>query len=151
MRRTPQQRRRAGFSVLELVIVIVIMGLMAAAAVPAFSRSLKASRTARAAGVIQADIELAYSYAARQRKPVRLAYNSSTKTYTVIDRSSSTTLVTRELGATSEWTLDTVTWSATPVDVFPGGFASGTLTITIGGGTASTTITMTRAGLVRIS
>jgi prepilin-type N-terminal cleavage/methylation domain-containing protein len=151
MHRTRQDHLRAGFSVLELVIVIVIMGLMAAAAVPAFSRSLKASRTARAAGVIQADIELAYSYAARQRKPVRIAYNSSTLTYTVTDRAAGTTLITRTLGSGSEWTLDAVTWSATPIDVYPGGFSSGTLSITITGGTASTTITMTRAGLVRLS
>ncbi|MBL8605246.1 MAG: prepilin-type N-terminal cleavage/methylation domain-containing protein [Myxococcales bacterium] len=40
----------AGFTLVELMIVVVILGILAAVAIPAFSRYIKRSKTAEAAG-----------------------------------------------------------------------------------------------------
>jgi prepilin-type N-terminal cleavage/methylation domain-containing protein len=46
--RKPAQQVSAGFTLVELMIVVAILGLLAAIAVPAFSRYIKKSRTAEA-------------------------------------------------------------------------------------------------------
>lgn len=145
----PQTASR-GYTMIELALVISIIGLVAAVTLPTFAKGLRGSRASAAANVVQADLELAFSYAARQRKPVRVNWNSSSMTYTVADRSTGTVFVTRRLGSTSDYSLSAVTFSANPVDIFPGGIASGALTITLTGGTSTRTVMMTRAGLVRL-
>lgn len=151
MIRSPHQIATRGFSMLELAIVLAIVGLVAAMAMPSFSRSLRGGRAASASLVVQSDLELAFSYAARQRRPVRITWNSGTMTYTVADRRSGTVFVTRRLGSNGDYTLSSVTFSSSPVDVFPGGMASGSLTITLTGGSSVKTVSMTRAGLVRVT
>jgi prepilin-type N-terminal cleavage/methylation domain-containing protein len=42
----------AGFTLVELMIVVVILGILAAVAIPAFSRYIKRSKTAEASGNI---------------------------------------------------------------------------------------------------
>lgn len=145
----PQTASR-GYTMIELALVISIAGLIAAIALPTFARGLRGSRASAAATVVQADLELAFSYAARQRRPVRVNWNAASMTYTVADRSTGTVFVTRRLGSTGDYTLSEVSFSANPVDIFPGGVASGALTITLTGGSSTRTVMMTRAGLVRL-
>lgn len=143
--------RRRGFTLIEMLIVVVVGGLLLSTALPAFSRQLAASRSSQVGSVVGADLELAFSYAAKQRRPVRIAYTSQTMTYTIADRSTGTVFITRPLGAGSEWGLSAVTFSASPVDVFPGGIASGSLAVTLASGASTHTVRMTRAGLVRVN
>jgi prepilin-type N-terminal cleavage/methylation domain-containing protein len=147
MRKAP----RPGYSLLELVIVLSVAGLLVSIALPSLSRGLRTSRAVSASRVIQGDLELAFTYAARQRRPISIAWSSGTMSYTITDRRSGTVYLTRSLGSGSDFTLTNVTFSTTPVFVYPGGVASGPLTVTITEGGSTHTIVMTRAGLVRVS
>lgn len=70
---------RGGFTLVELMIVVVIMGLLAAIAVPAFSRYVKRGKTAEATATVSSMYRL------------QLAYYENTQ-----ERSSSTSFATCE-------------------------------------------------------
>jgi prepilin-type N-terminal cleavage/methylation domain-containing protein len=146
---TPYITRR-GFTLPEMLIVIVIVALVLAMAFPSASRHLRRGRINQAAGIVAGDLENAVSYAARQRKPVRIALVSGTKSFTVTDRATGTVLRRRELGSNTEWKVATLTFSPATVDVFPAGITSLPLTVSIGDGTYTRQVRLTRAGFVQV-
>jgi len=60
---TAESRRRDGFTLIEVVIVVLILGIMAAMAAPRFVRSLMYHRAETAAKRVRADLELARQHA----------------------------------------------------------------------------------------
>jgi prepilin-type N-terminal cleavage/methylation domain-containing protein len=77
---------RRGFTLPEMLIVIVIVVLVTAMTFPSTARRLRHGRINQAAGIIAADLQSAVSHAARQRKPVRIAYSAGATSFTVADR-----------------------------------------------------------------
>jgi prepilin-type N-terminal cleavage/methylation domain-containing protein len=141
---------RRGYSMIELLIVIIIFSMLTLATFPTISRVTSHSRANQAASVVAQDLAQAVTVAMRQRKPVRLARGSDMKSITLSDRASGTVLSKRALGTGDAYGLDSVSLSVSPVDIFPNGFTSSALTVTLWSGTYSRQVTMSRAGWVRV-
>jgi len=141
-----------GFSLFEVAIVMVIIGILAAMTGPAMSRIVRHQRVNRAAMVIVADMQNAFAVAARQREPVRIQADASTRSYQFIDRKTGNVLRIRAFyGDTSEYRLSSLVFHpSTTIDVFPNGVSSVADTIDLANGDYSKQITMSTAGFVRV-
>lgn len=141
----------AGFSMLEMLVVLLVVGLLVAISVPKMARVMRHERVNRAAQVVVADLQNGFAMAGRQRAPVRLTFTPSTKTYEFTDRATGTVFQTRIMDNRSEYGLTTLTSNPTTVDVLPNGIGSASLTVTIAQGDYIRTVTASSAGFVRLA
>lgn len=151
-------RSRPGFSILELTVVLILVGIIMAVAGPRVSAMMTQQRVTRAANMLQTDMEIAFTLAARNRAPTRMSWTSSSSQmlFTVTDRAQ--TLVYKRTDFADKafgFRAGEVTASSAGVDVFPNGFASAdfdiVITVVRNGTTYSKRIHMTRAGLVKVT
>ncbi|HEU4747241.1 MAG TPA: prepilin-type N-terminal cleavage/methylation domain-containing protein [Gemmatimonadaceae bacterium] len=140
-----------GFTVIELLMVIVIMGILAAMTGPHLSKIVRHNRVNRAATVITADLQNAFASAARQRAPVRISADAATKSYQFVDRKTGEVLRIRSFyGDTSEYRLTTLVFTPATIDVFPTGVSSSPVVVDLGNGNYSRRITASTAGFIRM-
>ena len=140
---------RRGYTLPEMMIVIVVSVLVVAMAGPATARQLRRGRVNQAANIVAADLENAVTLSARSRKPVRIT-RPTTTSFTVADRATGAVILRRELGSNTEWKVASLTFSNATVDVFPAGTTSGALTVTLTEGGYSRQVRLTRAGLTQV-
>ncbi len=114
------------------------------------SSALHQSQVRRAARVVAADLQLAFSLAAGQRRTVRITCDAANQQYTITLVADGTLLFTRRLGSESAYALSSVAFSPTSIDVFPNGMAASALTIALERGDHSRHVTMMRSGMVRV-
>jgi hypothetical protein len=81
---------------------------------------------------------------------MRLSCTCGTQTYTIADRTGGTVRLSRKLGADADLGTLTLTFSASPVDIFPSGIATAPDTVRITSGTSTRAVVMTTGGQVRI-
>src|SRR6266403_5086567 len=120
------KRALKGFSIFEIAIVLVIIGILAAMTGPAMSRIVRHQRVNRASMIIVSDMQNAFAVAARQREPVRVQADSVSRSYQFVDRKTGAVLRIRAFyGDTSEYRLSTLVFHpSTTIDVFPNGVSS---------------------------
>ena len=143
--------RARGFSIFELLTVVVILGILAAMLGPAMSRIIRHNRVNRAATVIASDLQNAFAVAARQREPVRIQADPSNRSYQFIDRKTVAVLRIRTFyGDTSEYRLTSLVFTPSTIDVFPNGVSSTPLVIDLANGDYNKQITASTAGFIRV-
>jgi prepilin-type N-terminal cleavage/methylation domain-containing protein len=144
-----RSRVRRGFSAIELIIVVVIIGLMAAASMPRISRQVAETRIRKLQDAVATDIERGFALAMRQHKPVTITYNTSTFVLAITDRASGTVLYQNYIGRFDDMSTTAVTFSPSAgITIFPPGLSNAALTITLTNVSYTRTISATRAGLV---
>ncbi len=144
-----QAAGRRGITLIEMMIVLVLLSLLAALALPKIQMTTTHSRVNQAAIVVAQGLSLAVTNAARERMPMRIARGSDGQSITVTDRTSGTLLSTLHLGAGEPCQVDSLTFSVSPVDIFPNGFTSSALVVTLWAGGYSHQVTMSRVGWAR--
>jgi prepilin-type N-terminal cleavage/methylation domain-containing protein len=143
-------RRAPGFTLLEVLVALIIVGIVSALSAGKFHAIGVQQKVARAAQSAQNDLEFAFTLAARNRQPVRISWNSSKMQMAVTDRAGTTYFRRTPLGKDYGFSASNVTFSQSPIEVYPNGLANSTLTISITLESSSRTITMSRGGMVRI-
>jgi type II secretory pathway pseudopilin PulG len=142
---------RWGFTTIELIIIVTIIGVLAGIAGPATSRIVRHSRTNRAATVIAADLQNAFAVAARQRQPVRINADAATKSYQFTDRATGKVLRIRSFyGDTSEYRLSMLVFNPAQIDVFPSGVSSAPVVVDLANGDYARKITASTTGFIRV-
>jgi type II secretory pathway pseudopilin PulG len=151
--RASRLRSRRGFSLLELVVLLVFVGIVGVASTGKVSAIRAQQQVARGASLIQTQMEQAFALAGRNRAPIRLSWNSTTLVLSATDRAGTTTYG-RVYLSNYGFKSSEIAVTTTPVEVFPNGFASDTLSITItttrGTNTYTKRVRMSRAGLVKV-
>jgi Tfp pilus assembly protein FimT len=135
----------------EMLTVVVVFGTMLAIALPRLGKDIRQRRVIAAANAVNADIPVAFSLAARQRKPVTLSYDAASGEVRVTDRLSGTIYYRRPLQNTSEYMLDVVTMTPSSVQFFPNGVSSSAFTIRLENGSFVRQLSVARTGFTRVT
>ena len=141
---------RRGFSLVELALTLSVLAVMTATMVPKIGRVMQATRVNRTTAILAADLEQAFTLAARFRRPIRLSCTCGTGTYTAADRADGTVRLSRTLGQDADLGTVTLTFDNNPVDIFPSGVSTLPLTARITSGISTRAVTLSTAGHVRI-
>lgn len=147
--------RRVGFTLIEILIVLVLIGIVAAISIRSVGDTIRRDRVQKAAAIISTDLEQAFALAGRQRTPIRLLFDSAHKAFAVAERADTTLKYRTRQFATGDLALDYISASRSSLDVMPSGLSADTLSLRLGiysrnGSRYDRTIRMTRGGMVRI-
>lgn len=142
---------RSGFSMLEMLVVMIVVVLLIGIGVPKLARIIRHERVNRAAQVVAQDLQNGFATAGRQRAPVRLTFYPSTLSYVFTDRATGQMLSQRYLSSGTEYSLTALTSTANTVDVLPNGIGSTNFVVTVKNGDYERQVSATTAGFVRMS
>jgi prepilin-type N-terminal cleavage/methylation domain-containing protein len=145
--------RRKGFTVIELLAVMTIVGVASALSLGKFSSIVARQRVNKAAYAVSNDVQLAFAIAGRNRRPVRVVWDATQLQLTITNRAQDTVFRRTGLGAGAGFNLtsaDIAVYppSNTPLEIFPNGLATDTMSITLSANGAKKRVWVSKAGLV---
>ena len=143
-------RGRRGFSLIELMIAVVILGFLALVAQPRLARSYESTTARSAASVIAADVEAAFATASRGRRPVTLSCTCGSRQYQVADQTGGTVRLLRKLDGQSGVSISSLSFSPASIVIGSNGLATSGDTIVVTVGNSTKRVIVSRTGLVRI-
>lgn len=146
---------RHGFTMIELLIVIMTVAILTAVAYPRFARSVSAQAVSAASTVAAADLEAAFSLAARTRRPMVYACDASLRRCRVTDQATGAVRSERLYDRTSGFEVTTLTWapqnSGQAVVIGSSGLATQGFSIILSHGASTKRVVVLRSGLIRIN
>jgi hypothetical protein len=137
----------------ELALTLTVIAILAAMMVPKIGRFMQATRISRQTAIVAADLEQAFTLAARFRRPMRISCTCGTGTYTIADRNGGTVRLSRTLGQDEDLGSLTLAFEVPVsgiVDVFPSGVSTDLLRVRLTSGISTRAVTLSTAGHVRI-
>lgn len=143
---------RRGFSLLELLVVVVIGGVITGLSMSRFSAYLARERVARAAEGIANDVRTGFAVPGRVRRPVRILVDTGAMMLLITDRAQSTTYRKTAFGSRYNLKGSNVAYypSATAFEIYPNGFASDTMLITLTSNGFTKRVWASRGGMVQV-
>lgn len=146
----------SGFTLMELILVVVVMGIVAAIAIPAFMGFLPSMRLNGAARQVMVDLMDARMEAVKQNNEFRVFFGSpSANQYQVLDDDDNNGTAGTGEAVTTKNIQDNysdVTFSSTGNPIFsPKGTATTTSTITLQNSSGSKSVSVSIAGRVKIN
>lgn len=142
--------RRAGFTAIEMLVVVTIVGILLAVSVPQIMRWVSSSRVDNAARVVASDLRLAGSLAVRQGRPVLFEVDEDAMTLTITDAGTGDQLHRRWLGAGTELAIQSITAAPTSISIYPNRTASGAIQIVVGVGVFGSRVRMSSASFIQV-
>lgn len=139
--------RRTGFTLIEILIVVVLVGILLGVAIPRVGTSVRQDRVQRAAMVAQGMLDEAALFAARRRAPVNVAISGNW--LRVTDRATGTVLRQRSFGAGQELNATLAITPTTGITIFPSGRANSALQLALSGSGESVVVSRTTTGILR--
>ena len=166
MRRLRSQRlHRRGFSLLELVVVITMIGILATMSLGKSSKILTGWRLNRAAQAFAEELQQGFAIVGRSRKPVIFEFRADSMNLTIKTRpdaitGKATVYRRRNFGPTSEYKLSSgdilfnnnsyTNASTASLEVYPPGLAADSLSVVITKGGLSRRLRLLRGGLAQV-
>jgi len=135
---------------IEIMLALVIIGLISTLSAGKIHSIMIQQRVARAGQALRMDLEAAFAIAARDRKPIRIVWDGTKMQMDVEDRSGNTYFRRSPFGKDYGFTSTNVTFSRSPLEIYPNGLANDTLNISVVVETSKRTIRMTRGGMVQV-
>ncbi|MEX2179326.1 MAG: prepilin-type N-terminal cleavage/methylation domain-containing protein [Gemmatimonadaceae bacterium] len=156
LRTNPRQlssplRQRGGFSLIEILVVVILIGVGTALTLPKISSITNQTKVRRAAQALQMEVQQAFAIAGRNRTPVTLRWNSTTMQMQITDLAGNRVYRRTGFGRGNEYgfTAGEVTVSPVTLTVFPGGLANDSLVIAVSRRGYSRTVRVSRSGMLR--
>src|SRR5438876_11423455 len=89
--RVPRLRSRPGFSLTELIITGILIGIVTAVSTGRITSMRAQQQVTRSAGSIQVQLEKAFAIAGRNRAPIHIVWNSTSMVLSITSRDGATT------------------------------------------------------------
>jgi prepilin-type N-terminal cleavage/methylation domain-containing protein len=139
--------RRAGFTLIEVLVVVVILGILVTVSGGSIGKQIARDRVLRASTVVEGMLVEATQLAVRQRVPMRIQLSGNV--LQIVQRSSGTAVKSRGFGLGSDLEATLALNPATGVTIFPNGRADGALDVTVAGNGVQFVVRRTATGIVR--
>ncbi len=140
---------------IEMLIVMMMVGILAAVAAPTLARSVSGQTVKGAASVMAADIETGFSLAARARRPMLFACDAVALRCRLTDQATGVVRFERIFNRNSGFEVGSMVWSPSnsslPVVIGPAGLATQGFSISLTQGSSVKRVVALRSGLVRIN
>lgn len=143
---------RPGFSMLELLVVLVITGVVTGLSMSRFTSYLAHERVAKAAVGIANDLRQAFAIPGSVRRPVRIWCDTTSMQMIITDRGQTTTYRKTAFGSRYNLKSTNVTYypSSAWLEVYPNGFASDTMVITLTSNGYTKSVKVSKGGMVQV-